>query len=257
MSIATAVSRMENLAAPLEEAGDARRHFHSVYLRTTRVVADEIRAGHFADPDWVERWDVLFADLYLDALEQSLAGQPPSRPWEVAFRAAEQSTTLPPLRHVLFGMNAHINYDLPQALIGVISPAEFGDRELLARRERDHLQIDRVLLDRVGAEDDELATQGPRSLTDRLLAPLNRLGTKRFLTEARRKVWHNTLELNLARQQGDDAYREKLARLETLSEARVADLTAPGQVLIKLAVRGFGVSLPPELQPTESPRRSR
>ena len=96
-----------------------------------------------------------------------------------------------------------------------------------ARAERvkqDHLQIDRVLLDRVSAEDDELAAQGPRSLLDRVLAPLNRIGTKRFLTEARRKVWHNTLELDRARQRSDSAYRDRLAQLELVSAARVRDL---------------------------------
>jgi hypothetical protein len=31
-----------------------------------------------------------------------------------------------------------------------------------------------------------------------------------------------------------------------LSAARIADLLAPGQVLLRLAVAGFGVLLPPE-----------
>jgi hypothetical protein len=48
-----------------------------------------------------------------------------------------------------------------------------------------------------------------------------------------------------ARLQGDDRYRVRLAELEVLSAARIADLLAPGQVLLRLAVAGFGVSLPP------------
>src|SRR4051794_1796481 len=118
MSIDTVLGRMERLETEL--ASDVRRYFHSVYLRTTRAVAEEIAAGNFDDPDWVEEWDVVFADLYLDALEESLGGTTPSGPWEVAFSAATQpATALPPLRHVLLGMNAHINYDLPQALVAV------------------------------------------------------------------------------------------------------------------------------------------
>jgi hypothetical protein len=46
---------------------------------------------------------------------------------------------------VLLGMNAHINYDLPQALIAVISDEQFDDPALLARRESDHRAIDQVL----------------------------------------------------------------------------------------------------------------
>ena len=37
----------------------------------------------------------------------------------------------------------------------------------------------------------------------------------------------------------------RLAELELLSAARIADLIMPGQVLIRLAVAGFGVTLPP------------
>jgi hypothetical protein len=40
-----------------------------------------------------------------------------------------------------------------------------------------------------------------------------------------------------------DAYATRLAELEHLAAARVADLMAPGQVVLKLAVKGFGVRL--------------
>jgi hypothetical protein len=45
------------------------------------------------------------------------------------------------------------------------------------------------------------------------------------------------------------AYRARLAELERLATARVADLTRPGQVLLELAARGFGVRLPPDPKP--------
>jgi len=236
------IARMAAMLGPLEADGDQRRYFHATYQRTTIAVAEQIKRGGFADPGWVERWDVAFADLYLDALETTLAGQRPSRPWDIAFSAP---AGLPPLRHVLLGMNAHINYDLPQALLAVITDAEFGDASLLARREADHQAIDGVLASRVGAEDDELARlSGPPPLLDRLLRPFNRLGTQRFLREARVKVWANAITLNRARRQGPDAYAARLAQLEELSAAKVADLKAPGQVLLKLAATGFGVRLP-------------
>src|SRR6266508_579121 len=163
----------------LEARKDARRYFHGTYLRTTRAVGAELETGGFVDPPWVERWDVAFAGLYLDALEADQRGEVPSGPWKVAFAAAdEQATALPPLRHVLLGMNAHINYDLPQALLEVIDDQEFQDPELLARRH------------------------------------------------------------------GPDAYTVLLTELERLAARRVADLTEPGQVILKLAVKGFGVVLP-------------
>ena len=238
------IGRMEALLAPLEATGDPGRFFLAAYLRTTRAVGEELRHGGFRDPEWVERWDVVFADLYLDALETAQAGRRPPEPWAVAFGAGEHDR-FPPLRHVLLGMNAHINYDLAQSLLAVISEQEFDDPELLASRAADHEHIDSVLVRRVGAEDSELESlSGGRSLVDRLLQPLNRLGTKRFLRESRAKVWANTRLLDAARRQGADAYTARLAELERLSAARVADLVAPGQVVLKLAVKGFGVRLP-------------
>jgi hypothetical protein len=220
-------------------ADSARRHFLGTYQRTTVAIGRAIGNGVFEDPDWVERWDVVFAQLYLDAHDADLAGGPVPRPWRLAFGAPPD---LHALRHVLLGINAHVNFDLPQALLGVITVADFDDRALLDSRRRDHERVDAVLSSRVAAEDDEL---GPGSLLDRLLTPLNRLASKRFLKEARRKVWHNTLELHAARVAGREVYANRLAELEVLCAAKVAELLEPGQVLLRLAFSGFGVTLPP------------
>ena len=231
MGIDDVIERMTALAAELRRDGDARLAFHGTYLRTTEAVAQALRDGAFADPEWVDRWDVAFAQLYLDALDAGRRGDPVPEPWAVAFAAAAAQPGLPAVRHVLLGMNAHINYDLPQALLAVISDAEFGDPVVRARREADHRRIDEVLAVRVGAEDAELQRIEPaRTWQDRALQPLNRMATRRFLRESRAKVWANALELSKARAAGPDAYAGRLAELEKLSGARVADLERPGPV---------------------------
>jgi len=237
------IKRMTELLEPMEAADDPKRIFHATYLRTTIAVAEQIKhPGGFADPQWTERWDVAFADLYLQALEQLQAGEQTSRPWAIAFGARRG---LPVLNRLLLGMNAHINYDLPQALLAVITDEEFDDTELIGRREADHKAIDDILASRVSAEGDELASiYGPGSLLDRLLKPFNQSGTRRFLREARRKVWANAISLSQARRIGAGSYAARLAELEELSAAKVTELQAPGQVLLKLAVKGFGVRLP-------------
>ena len=62
------LERMAALLAPLEESEDPRRHFLATYRRTTVAVHKALLDGHFLDAAWVERWDVVFASLYLDAL---------------------------------------------------------------------------------------------------------------------------------------------------------------------------------------------
>jgi hypothetical protein len=244
VELAALIARMEADLDGLRAAADGRRHFHATYLRTTRAVADEIARGGFTDNAWLERWDLVFAELYLDALAADRAGRPVPAPWRVAFDAARDRPDLPPLRHVLLGMNAHINYDLPQALIAVIEPEEFDDPARLGRRAADHRHVDDVLLARVGAEDGELGSASRLTLRDRMLRPANRAATRRILVESRAKVWHNTAVLDRARRVGPGPYADALARLEALCAARVADLTAPGQVLLRLRRRGFGVVLP-------------
>jgi len=241
--MAALVARMEKLLDSLETRQEPARFFLGTYLRTTRAVGAALERGVFEDPDWVARWDVDFAGLYLDALEAHRTD--PSRvaqPWQRAFGARPG---LPPEAHVLLGMNAHINYDLPQSLIRMIPPADFATPSLFARRRRDHERIDGVLASRVAAEDIALERAGGRrTALDRLLAPLNRRASRLFLRESRRKVWANTEALHQARLRGPADYAVSLADLEAASADRVADLLRPGPVLLRLAVHGFGVTLP-------------
>jgi Family of unknown function (DUF5995) len=243
--ISSLLVRMDALVTELEAEQSAGGYFLSTYARTTRAVAAALQDGRFEDPPWVEEWDVVFADLYLDALRTYRRDRSAApRPWRIAFEA---DPALPPIVHLLLGMNAHINYDLPQALIEVIPPEDVDDTRLMDRRQRDHERIDGVLIERVPAEDGELKrATGRLRLVDRAMTPLNQAATKRFLKEARAKVWHNTLALHEARLRGEEAYRRRLGDLEVLSAAKINDLLRPGAVLVRLGLIGFGVTLPPE-----------
>jgi hypothetical protein len=243
------LERMAAISARLAAAGDRRRYFHDTYARTTRAVRDEVAAGGFADSAWVARWDLAFAERYLVAFDAWERSGHTSGPWQFAFDSAtrdEGGVTTPPLEHVLLGMNAHINLDLAPALLDVITSDDFDDEAIVALRRADHEHIDSVLARRVAAEDAELRAleAGRRSPVDRLLQPLNRIGTKRFLRESRAKVWHNARALDHARRVGDDAYAAQLVVLESLARAKVAQLGASRWVILEFARRGFGIELP-------------
>ncbi|GAB3193088.1 DUF5995 family protein [Geodermatophilus arenarius] len=237
------VARMQDLLDDLVAAGDPARHFLGTYLRTTEAVNAAIDAGRFEDPDWVTAWDVDFAGLYLDALEAHRRDPAtPPAPWRAAFGTDPAAR---PEAHVLLGMNAHINFDLPQSLVRVIGPADFADPPLLDSRRRDHERIDEVLAGRVAAEDLALQAAGSRRTpVDRVLAGLNRTAARALLRESRRRVWGNTTVLHRARLHGPEALACRVAQLEAAAAARVTDLQRGGPVLLRLAVRGFGVVLP-------------
>ena len=217
-----------------------RATFLAVYRRVTLAVAGAVADGGFEDPGWVSRWDEVFAGGFLDAHDADLAGGPVPRPWRLAFAA---DPALHPLAHLLLAMNAHINYDLPQAVVAVVDDDDFADPGVLAGRDRDHRRMDEVLFARLRAEGTDLGWRLRR--VDQVLAPLHRWASRRFLRESREKVWHNAVALQQARATGADALAERVRELDVLTSATIGELLRPGPVLLRLAVRGFGVTLPP------------
>ncbi|HVT94770.1 MAG TPA: DUF5995 family protein [Bryobacteraceae bacterium] len=99
--------------------GDGLKWFNWMYLEVTGAVDGRVRAGGFTDPEWMARLDVVFARFYFDALTQWLtAGSAPDC-WQVLFERREQTATAR-IQFALAGINAHINHDLPQAIVAAI-----------------------------------------------------------------------------------------------------------------------------------------
>jgi hypothetical protein len=218
-----------------------RRAFLETYRRITAAVGRAVSEGAFEDPAWVPRWDVTFAGLFLEVHDADLAHTHVPRPWRLAFEAPDD---LPVLRHLLLQLNAHINYDLPRAMMAVIPEPDFADPVLLERRRRDHQRIDAVLASRVAVETRLLGLN--HRFRDWVLTPANRWSSRRFLRQSRQDVWSNLEVLRQARAAGDRAYQERLRELDVLTAAKIAELVAPGPILLRLAVTGFGVRLPSE-----------
>jgi hypothetical protein len=197
----------------------------------------------FVDPDWVEILLETMAGLYTTAFDLHASGRPAPEPWTLALDVG-RSPRLPPLRMVMIGMNAHINCDLPQALVEVIDPDDFADRGLIAHRDLDLRAVDEILASGVTDHDRELAAlEGPveRPLVDRILRPFTRRGTHVFFTGARSKVWHNAEVLARARKRGD--YTQKLSELEQRVTRRLSNLVEPRRVIVDLNRDGFGIEL--------------
>jgi hypothetical protein len=84
--------------------------FAYIYRRTTAQIRQAILDKQFDDNERMERFDVHFANKYLEAYDQYLKDGNCSRPWKTAFSTMNDRLTI--LQHILLGMNAHINYDL-------------------------------------------------------------------------------------------------------------------------------------------------
>ena len=99
-----------------------RRDGVRVFLRLYRAVTEDIHAlvgpaGEYGDPRFVRWLDVVFAGLFFRAL-RDLSKRPATVPkaWEPLFEARGRRKVAP-IQFALAGMNAHINRDLPFALV--------------------------------------------------------------------------------------------------------------------------------------------
>lgn len=84
--------------------------FAYLYRRTTYQIKCEIEKGTFEDNARMEEFDVVFANLYLNAFHHYKQQQNICESWKISFEANNRKLTI--MQHLLMGMNAHINYDL-------------------------------------------------------------------------------------------------------------------------------------------------
>jgi Family of unknown function (DUF5995) len=96
--------------------GDGLKWFNHLYLQVTQAVQSRINSGGFRDGPWLAGLDVQFARLYFAALAASLSGQPLPQCWQVLFNSRNR-TLVARIQFALAGVNAHINHDLPQAIV--------------------------------------------------------------------------------------------------------------------------------------------
>jgi hypothetical protein len=145
-SVPEAIARMEAIAQVLPP-NDGLACFNRMYLTVTQLVGSQITAGFFADGAFMDRLDVVFANLYFGAVRASVT-RPDRTPraWAALVERRAAGGVLP-IQFALAGMNAHINHDLPLALVSTCttlrtSPAAGSHRRdyrrvntLLARAE--------------------------------------------------------------------------------------------------------------------------
>ena len=149
MSVPDAIARMRAIDAALPTR-DGIAWFTKLYLAVTETVNEELPRATFADAAFMARLDVAFANLYFAALEAFLADPATSpRAWAPLF-ACRRRRRVAPLQFAFAGMNAHINRDLPVALVSTCRAA--GIDLLRARRQqRDFLAVN-ALLERAEAK---------------------------------------------------------------------------------------------------------
>ncbi|WP_163543872.1 DUF5995 family protein [Occultella kanbiaonis] len=185
--------------------GDGVGAFHAMYRRVTELVGDEIRAGRFADREFLTRLDVVFAGYYLEAVTAST----PNRAWAPVF-SARADPGRAPIQFALAGMNAHINHDLGPAVVRTcrqlgVHPDSPGVRA-------DYRRVTDVLAT-VQEEVRQSFLSGLALEVDRRFAPVANLIATWSIAKAREAAWTNAEVLWELRGSGsvEEAYLDSLA----------------------------------------------
>jgi hypothetical protein len=129
-AVSDVVTRMRAIAAEVPH-GDGAGVFNNVYLRVTEMVADRLKtSGVFHDDAFIADLDVRFAGYWFNAYD---ATTDKPNAWAPLFAARANKGVLP-IQFALAGMNAHIENDLPLAVVATCTarrrtPASPGVRE--------------------------------------------------------------------------------------------------------------------------------
>ncbi len=104
---------IEELRSVALDAADASGYFAAMYARVTDRVQTAIDDGRFGDGEQMARFARTFVDWYLGPLRGT-------RPLPGCWKAAEDvagNLRLVIAQHLLLGINAHVNHDLPQVVV--------------------------------------------------------------------------------------------------------------------------------------------
>lgn len=118
-SIDDVLSQLELIISEAGKTSDRIGYFASMYYKVTAGVKQGIKKGEFDDGPRMEKFDVIFANRYLDALNSWKKKSSLRGPWKIAMDSTKKSSLLL-VQHLLLGVNAHINLDLGIAAVETI-----------------------------------------------------------------------------------------------------------------------------------------
>jgi len=114
-TVADVLETLRNIEGACSDE-DGLKWFNWLYLQVTQAVEARVVAGGFSDPAWLAELDVQFAKLYFSALQSWLTGAATPDCWQVLFNRRGQAA-IARIQFALAGINAHINHDLPEAVV--------------------------------------------------------------------------------------------------------------------------------------------
>jgi hypothetical protein len=187
-TVADVIALLRALDAELAN-DDGLKWFNLLYLLVTEGVQERSAGVQWESPEWLERLDVIFAKLYLAALNAQLSKKGRvARSWSPLLEMRNNKAIMR-VQFAFAGINAHINHDLSIAIV------ETG-RELRLtpkRRSREHRDFDKVngVLELAQEQAKRFVATGIVGLIDEDLGLLDDRIANFAVRKARETAWTN------------------------------------------------------------------
>jgi hypothetical protein len=237
-SLTDVIARMQTTLDPLPRS-DGVACFTRLYLAVTEGVQQRLAGFAFADPHFLARLDVVFADLFFSAIDATgrPRAQAPSA-WAPLVEA-RSARGVAPLQFALAGMSAHINRDLPVALVATCSELGIGLGQG-SPQHRDFVHVNDVLA-AVEAEVKAQYLTGFLRRIDRLIHRVDRIDdivAMWNVSRARDAAWTNAEALWALRDQ-PALHSDYIVALDRMVGLTCRGLLVPADTWLQRIARGF------------------
>jgi hypothetical protein len=217
---------------------DGLKWFNLLYLLVTEGVQEKSAGVQWENPKWLERLDVIFAELYLAALNARLAtGGREARCWSPLLEMRNHKSIMR-VQFAFAGINAHINHDLSIALVRTGRELGLAPK----RGSREHRDFNKVnaILELAQEEAKQFLATGIVGLIDEDLGMIDDRVANFAVRKARETAWANgeiLWRLNRAPHLRDD-FLTNLDRLVALASRGllapvIKDFTATGTAVLR------------------------
>lgn len=107
--------RIHEIVDYCKEVESPLGYFAALYIDVANNIERAIEKGDFDDNERLKKMDVNFVNYYIHAMNCAFNDQEAPDHWQVAIDASKKDEVIV-LKHLFVAMNAHINYDLSNAV---------------------------------------------------------------------------------------------------------------------------------------------
>jgi hypothetical protein len=192
-SIPEVIEVMDRIDRCLPER-DGLKWFNLLYKTVTERIARDIDAGFWQAPRWLIRLDVVFAELYFDAIERYLQdAESAPRVWCALFDR-RWNVGIARVQYCMAGVSAHINRDLPVAIVQAWEAEGTTDYGLRSPEYHDYNRVSELLEEVELAVMKQLATGFFKAMGE-LFGSIEDWAVMQIVRRARLLAWINAIHL--------------------------------------------------------------